>query len=177
MAIMRCPECGREISDKAAVCPSCGAPISSGKVASAKKAGSIRTGAIVGAIGSAALSLILIVWCSDAFKSSDSSDKVSISLHPAELTDPGLFTILGVGLIVVSLALFIAGIVLANKATRKQAMALSVAALATSAMLLIVVVLVLNVMAICLGWLFGWEPILMVVGGLLMVSAALKLDR
>lgn len=28
MALITCPECGKEISDKAAVCPSCGAPIS-----------------------------------------------------------------------------------------------------------------------------------------------------
>lgn len=28
MALIKCPECGKEISDKAAVCPSCGYPIS-----------------------------------------------------------------------------------------------------------------------------------------------------
>lgn len=54
MAIIRCPECGREISDKAAACPSCGAPVSSGKVTPARNAGGIRTGTIVGTIGSAA---------------------------------------------------------------------------------------------------------------------------
>ena len=27
MALIKCPECGKEISDKAAACPSCGCPI------------------------------------------------------------------------------------------------------------------------------------------------------
>ena len=29
MALIRCPECGREISDQAQACPGCGFPISS----------------------------------------------------------------------------------------------------------------------------------------------------
>ena len=33
MAIIKCPECGHEISDKAPFCPSCGVPIA-GKVVS-----------------------------------------------------------------------------------------------------------------------------------------------
>ena len=28
MALIKCPECGREISDKAAACPNCGCPLS-----------------------------------------------------------------------------------------------------------------------------------------------------
>lgn len=27
MALMKCPECGKEISDKAMLCPNCGYPI------------------------------------------------------------------------------------------------------------------------------------------------------
>lgn len=177
MAIIRCPECGKEISNKAAACPSCGVPIYSDKVTSAKKTGSVRTGAIVGTVGSTALSFILIAWYSGAFKSSDSSDKVSINLHPAELTNPDLFSALGIGLIVISFALFAFGVVFANKMTRKQAIALSVAALSTSSVLLIVVIMALNFLMVCVGWLFGWEPVLMIIGGILMTSAALRLNR
>lgn len=32
MALIRCPECGKEISDKAAACPNCGTPIASKKI-------------------------------------------------------------------------------------------------------------------------------------------------
>ena len=31
MAIINCPECGKEISDKAIACPNCGIPIASKK--------------------------------------------------------------------------------------------------------------------------------------------------
>lgn len=27
MALIKCPECGREISDKAIACPNCGSPV------------------------------------------------------------------------------------------------------------------------------------------------------
>ena len=32
MALIKCPECGKEISDKAAACPNCGAPVESKKI-------------------------------------------------------------------------------------------------------------------------------------------------
>jgi|ERR1041384_6337393 hypothetical protein len=38
MALIKCPECGKEISDQAAVCPNCGAPNKSSKTAAAPSA-------------------------------------------------------------------------------------------------------------------------------------------
>ena len=32
MALIKCPECGKEISDKASVCPNCGTPIADKKI-------------------------------------------------------------------------------------------------------------------------------------------------
>lgn len=32
MALIKCPECGKEISDKAASCPNCGFPITQGNI-------------------------------------------------------------------------------------------------------------------------------------------------
>lgn len=38
MALIKCPECGKEISDKAEVCPSCGYPVDEiGKKSADKK--------------------------------------------------------------------------------------------------------------------------------------------
>ena len=62
MALIRCPECGKEISDKAAACPNCGAPIADKKVRvhfHRKKAfgGSSNTGTVIvdgATVGSAA---------------------------------------------------------------------------------------------------------------------------
>ena len=33
MALIKCPECGKEISDKASTCPSCGCPIATNEPA------------------------------------------------------------------------------------------------------------------------------------------------
>lgn len=32
MALITCPECGKEISDQASVCPNCGAPVAKNSV-------------------------------------------------------------------------------------------------------------------------------------------------
>lgn len=37
MALIKCPECGREISDKAGSCPHCGYPINNGENSTDKK--------------------------------------------------------------------------------------------------------------------------------------------
>lgn len=62
MALIKCPECGKEISDKASVCPNCGTPIADKKVKvhfHRKKAigGSANTGTVIvdgATVGSAA---------------------------------------------------------------------------------------------------------------------------
>ena len=40
MAIIKCPECGRQISDKAPACPNCGVPIA-GKIVKCPQCGEI----------------------------------------------------------------------------------------------------------------------------------------
>jgi DNA-directed RNA polymerase subunit RPC12/RpoP len=42
MALIRCPECDKEISDMATACPNCGAPISAGK----KKGNKVRVDSV-----------------------------------------------------------------------------------------------------------------------------------
>ena len=87
------------------------------------------------------------------------------------------FNTLGMGSVALALLLFAAGIILAGKMKRRHAIALSAAALVCSVAFFIVMIIELNFYALCLGWLFGWEPILMVVGGVLMISAALRIDE
>lgn len=43
MALVKCQECGKDVSDKAPVCPHCGAPVDEGAV-SPKKAQSLKGG-------------------------------------------------------------------------------------------------------------------------------------
>lgn len=42
MALIKCPECGRQVSDKASSCPQCGCPISGSSVASKPTTAQIR---------------------------------------------------------------------------------------------------------------------------------------
>lgn len=42
MALIKCPECGKQISDRAASCPNCGCPISGSNVASKPTTAQIR---------------------------------------------------------------------------------------------------------------------------------------
>jgi hypothetical protein len=42
MALMSCPECGKQVSDKAAACPHCGAPIAASSSSAAPRAGEPR---------------------------------------------------------------------------------------------------------------------------------------
>jgi predicted butyrate kinase (DUF1464 family) len=47
MALIKCSECGKDISDKAAACPGCGAPISTAEPSSALIAETTRTVRVV----------------------------------------------------------------------------------------------------------------------------------
>lgn len=42
MALIKCPECGKQVSDKASSCPQCGCPISGSSVASKPTTAQIR---------------------------------------------------------------------------------------------------------------------------------------
>lgn len=42
MALIKCPECGKQVSDKASSCPQCGCPISGSSVASQPTTAQIR---------------------------------------------------------------------------------------------------------------------------------------
>ncbi len=53
---------------------------------------------------------------------------------------------------------------------------LSVAALALSATALVFMVFLLNVLSICLGWLFLWQPVLEIAGSIKMLSNAMKYE-
>lgn len=48
MALVRCGECGREVSDKAAACPGCGAPVDAATAQTAPAALSFEDGQFVG---------------------------------------------------------------------------------------------------------------------------------
>lgn len=73
MSLIKCPECGKEISDKAATCPNCGHPIKS-NIFSNK----IVLGTIAGICGIIGL-LVIVSGFSDLSKSVDSMENLDSS--------------------------------------------------------------------------------------------------
>ena len=59
MALIKCSECGKEVSDKASNCPNCGAPIKEDEIQKEVKAG-IRVTKKLAIILIAILSIIII---------------------------------------------------------------------------------------------------------------------
>lgn len=81
-----------------------------------------------------------------------------------------------IGFIATALALvpFVLGLVLDKRLSRSGAIALSTVALAVSVVGFVGIVFFYGMLAICIGWLLFWEPILEVVGAVLMLTSALR---
>lgn len=82
--MIKCPECGKEISDKASSCPSCGFTLNSQNTQPAPKSSKIKKVCLIGGI--LFLVLIMIGFCSNGNSSDDaSSSKQAANVKP-ELT-------------------------------------------------------------------------------------------
>lgn len=60
MALIKCPECGKEISDKASVCPNCGCPLKEKEVDSKFKANN-KVKVFLGLIAMAIITIVLVL--------------------------------------------------------------------------------------------------------------------
>lgn len=170
MALTHCPACGREVSSEARACPGCGHPL--GGEAPSKRA-AFRTGSIIGLIGGASFTLVMALLMSGSFNAPrDGSADVSATVESSADVVVGLVGFLCCAAVTV---LFILALAMANRLSRKAAVGISATALALSGVALIGIVLYYNVLMICMGWLFLWEPALEVIGSIKMLSAALKI--
>lgn len=108
MSLIKCPECGKEISDKAAVCPSCGNPINIIQ----KKQGKSNAGKVCIIIG-----IISLVF--DFFYAVSGSEKLlmeeafRISHGYYSSAYPFFYNLITNGLAFVGVVLIIIGIVIA----------------------------------------------------------------
>lgn len=172
MALAQCSECGKEVSDRAETCPNCGHPI--GVEASSKKKASLKTGSIIGLIGGASFTLIMVLAMSNLLNApQDEPPDVTVTVESGTNAVIGN---IGVLCCVAATALFIVALAMGSKLSRKAAIGVSVAALVLSIVALIGIALYFNVLMICIGWLFLWEPVLEVIGSVKMLSSALKLE-
>ena len=74
-------------------------------------------------------------------------------------------------------AVFGAGLAMAKRAGRKVLLGISAVALVFAFIGTVGMVLYMNVMALCLGPLFLWEPVLQLVGAAKMMNVSLKIDE
>ena len=124
-----------------------------------------RSGAIMGLIGGIAFVAILVVGYAGAEGVADGASNQGVSSILSSVVP---------ACILVNTLIFGAGFVTVRTASRKALLGLSVLALVLSLIGTIGMVLFLNVMALCIGPLFLWEPILQLVGAVKMVNASLK---
>lgn len=174
MALTTCPECGKEVSEKAKSCPNCGHPFGEG--AQAKKKASLKTGSIIGLIGGGSFTLILagfLIMGAITPPREPSSD-LSVTV---DVNSSAILSGLGVLCAVAATVVFIVALVRSSKLSRNAAIGVSVTALVLSVISLISIALYYNVLMICIGWLFLWEPVLEVVGSVKMLSNALKYEK
>lgn len=176
MAMIQCPECGREVSDQAAACPNCGCPLGVTSVAPAKreKAASLRGGAIIGLVGGLSFIAVLAVL---AIGTMQSTKEPTYTLAPASEGVYGiLYSAAFVAIIAVTFV-FLVALIHGERLKRKAAMTLSVCAVVLSATGLLGMLMCFNVALVCVGWFFLWEPVLELVGSIKMLKNALRYEE
>lgn len=95
MALIKCPECEKEISDKATICPSCGCPIGEG--APAQEAEAVQDNSEKGisgmtkAIGLVIVAILIVVGCIAFGKRAKSKEGASQGKEVAEDTEKSTY--------------------------------------------------------------------------------------
>ena len=173
MALIECPECHHEVSDKADKCPNCSYPLAPVDVVTPSSAAKkpYRSGAIMGLIGSIAFIAIWAVGLAGASGGEVFDGGTSDQGAPSMLYIAPLFCILANTLV------FGSALVMVKAANRKALLVLAAIAMVFSLVGTVGMVLFLNIMALCIGPLFLWEPVLQLVGAVKMVNAALKTNE
>lgn len=176
MALIECPECHHEVSDKADKCPNCSYPLAPVDVVTPSSAvkNPYRSGAIMGLIGSIAFIAILAIGLAGAMGAS------GVEAFDGEASDQGATSMLYIAPLFCILAntlVFGSALVMVKAANRKALLVLAAIAMVFSLVGTVGMVSFLNIMALCIGPLFLWEPVLQLVGAVKMVNAALKTNE
>jgi hypothetical protein len=183
MALINCPECGSQVSDSAGACPNCGHPMRGNKP-SKSKASTLKTGAIVNVIGG--LGWLLMFAYIGMRPSTDSTESkssgsggfdltVSVSsdsiIHVDDLTRILMFASIILITVISIVILFI------KRPARKPMLAACSVLLALAVISLISVFTMFGTLAFVCGlWLMFWGTYLQVIGSIICMSGALKLD-
>ena len=179
MALINCPECGSQVSDSAGACPNCGHPLRGNKP-SKSKAAKLKTGAIVNVIGGLGWLLMFAYLCmrpSTTSNESKSSSSVTVSVSGESIGHAdGLATLLMIASIILITVISLA-ILFIKRPTRKPMLVTCSALLALAIISLISALMLFSPLTFVCGlWLFFWGTYLQVIGSIICISGALKLD-
>lgn len=177
MAIIKCPECGANVSDKAKVCPNCGNPLSA--PTSTNGRASVKTGSMMGIIGSVAMILFLVLVYSGQLSSSNTNSShsgdsftIDFSVVPSAGTAVILLLLLGFAASCLAIIPFLLGLIRSRKMNKRTATHVSICAIILSVIALLGIGSFYGMIAICGGWLFIWQPVLELIGAIKMYHGA-----
>lgn len=133
----------------------------------------MKVGSIVGLVGGISF-IALIAWL--LAMPSESSEATDITVNISSGMS-ALAYLLATASIVVATIVFAIALMLGGRMGRGSAIAASTVALALSLIGFVGMVIYFNVLMICFGWMFLWEPMLELIGAILMLSNALKYEK
>ena len=176
MAIINCPECNREISDAAKSCPQCGYELKPQKPEG--KTNLLKVGAIINIVGGLAFWIVLFAMnylMSTTSSSSSTSGGINIQVEvDGGAMAPTLIAASLIILIVITVLSII--LVLPINFRRTPAVIITVIQLALSVLALIFFFVGFNIAICCGGWLYTWGSMLQLVGSIICLIGALKIN-
>ncbi len=184
MALIKCPECGKEISDRAESCPNCGYQLKNKDILQKNKdkSSSIKSGAILCIIGSSLLiGFILIILLTMLMPTTKNMSDANLDTNETEIE----ITIGGengtinstiaisylIGIVLIDILIFSLGIIgVKNLVPRKYMMFYGVTMLVLSIILSVLMTMVLNC---CFLFLFA-TPICCFIGSIKIILGTLR---
>lgn len=176
MAIINCPECGRQISDTSSICPACGYTFPRKKAI--RDGAKIKTGAIVNVIGGFGFAATWALLSVFASAENDRSGGVEVSVSTSTFDNPdlaGIVFVVFLASIVVVTAISIAMLFI-KKPTRKKMIALSSVQLAFALLENVPWIVLFNFLICCGMWLYTWGILLQFIGSVICMRGALKIE-
>lgn len=176
MAMINCPECGKEVSSEAATCPNCGHPIKQPQEEPMKpgKSSSLKTGAIVNVIAGVGFMAMLAFFIFAPKEASNTGTTVTTAPAYGDLGG----TLWTMTFLVVPVVTVLSIIILAAKAPKRKPMLILAGVQLALAVAAAVVDLAIWNLGICCGvWIMLWGTVVQLIGSILCMSGALKLDE
>ena len=187
MALIKCPECEKEISNKAESCPNCGYQLKNKDMQQRKKekSNSIKSGTILCIIGSSLLiGFILIILLAMLMPTTKNMDDANLTTNETELKitiggedgtiDSTIAISYLIGIVIIDIFILLLGIIgVKNLIPRKYMMLYGVIMLVLSIILSAMMIMVLNC---CFLFLFA-TPICCFIGSIKIILGTLKEKR